>query len=425
MNRRGITEHPQPAGTLIRRSLTALPLAMVSLAAAGCGAKEGTVFMPEQASTYAADVDWLFYYIFWVCVFFTTLIVVLMIYFAFKFRQRERGEWAQGSTHSTSLEIGWTIVPTVLVLSFFVFGFRGMLDMYTPPETEADRVYVNAKQWNWSFRYKNGATGKNLYLKCNRPVELVMTSDDVIHSLWVPAFRGKKDVVPGRYTKIWFEPEWDQERAGRVELDNDGDGTIDETYEKGLVYDLKCTEYCGQDHSRMLTKVIVLPPSEYDKAMARIANPTDTYESPAKYGEALWSQYCSSCHSVDGSAATGPTWLNLWGKRQVMSSGESIVVDEDYVKESIAYPQAKIVRTYENQRMSSFKTQFGEAEYIGVIDYMRQLSGEEVQKSWPGGTKKQEEREEDARPPADADAEAMHGEVGACCVKAEQEREAG
>ena len=201
--------------------------------------KDGSLWMPPPVSTVAGHVDWLFYFILGVSTFFFLLIVALMVLFVVRYRRRE-GQGAEVSpSHNTALEVIWTVIPIVVVIVIFIFGFKGFLDMATPP-ANAYEIQVEAQKWSWSFTYPSGYVDSNLHVPVNRPVKLVMRSADVIHSLYVPAFRIKRDVVPGRYATAWFE-----------------------ATEPGE-YDLFCAEYCGTSHSDMLAHVVVHPPGEFE-----------------------------------------------------------------------------------------------------------------------------------------------------------------
>ncbi len=284
-------------------------------------------WMPQDAASRASDVDFMFDYILWVSVFFTVLVIAAMVWFAIKYRARSDDEPdpVNVSTHSTTLEITWTVIPTCIVLVMFVFGFRGYLnDTIAPPN--ALKINVIAASWYWTFEYPDGSQTNHLYLPKDRPVEFTLKSQDVIHSIYIPAFRMKKDVVPGRFNRTWATPT-----------------------ETGI-FELFCTEYCGQKHSRMGAKVFVFEPDRFEEVFAVMSNPyedptTGEPKPPAEVGEYLYSaRGCIGCHSVDGTAGTGPSWLNLWNAPDhAMADGEVVEVNEDYIRESIYYPSRKIV----------------------------------------------------------------------------------
>jgi cytochrome c oxidase subunit 2 len=273
--------------------------------------------MPPQVSTVAGGVDSLFNFILWLSVFFFVLIVAGMVYFIIRYRRRAGHTEAEPSpTHHTALELTWTGIPLVLVVVIFFLGFQGYLDMTTPP-SNAYEIQVTGQKWNWAFTYPNGYIDSNLHVPVDRPVQLVMTSADVIHSLYVPAFRIKMDVVPGRYSKTWFEATSPGE------------------------YDLFCAEYCGTSHSDMISQVVVHPAGEFETWLEKASNFLETM-SPVDAGRKLYQvRGCQQCHSADGSSKTGPTFLNLFGREEVMVGGEVIISDENYIRESILEPNAR------------------------------------------------------------------------------------
>jgi len=311
--------------------------------------RPGDLWMPEQASSYAAEVDTIFYFIYGVSAFFTILIVALLVIFILRFRQRDKRELGKGATHSNLIEVGWALPPTVLVLAFFAFGFKGYLDINDPPP-DAEEILVVAKQWGWYFQHDNGKDdSKHLVIPVGRPVVLKLTSQDVIHSLFVPAFRAKKDCVPGRVNTMWF------------------------TAEKPGEYNLFCTEYCGQGHSQMNVVVRALPEKEYQDWKKDFSPPDDM--TPAAFGKRLYvDRGCATCHSVDGSANTGPTWKDLYGRpNHRMADGSVVEVDENYIREAILYPGQQIVAGYPNQ-MPVYEGQLRDFHILALTQYMKQLS---------------------------------------------------
>lgn len=318
--------------------------------------------MPEQASTVAAEVDWMFYVILYICYFFFFLIVVMMLGFLIKYRHRQGvPDHPAPAGHSLALEMLWTIPPTIIVLFIAWRGLRGFMDMSVPPPN-AYEIQVNAQMWNWAFTYPNGTTVSELHVPKDTPIRLVLNSADVIHSLYVPEFRVKKDVVPGRFNKMWF-----QATEARGELDSTG-----KKYING--FPIYCTEYCGTSHSEMLSQVIVHPTREmFDDWLADASVWTDKM-TPQARGEQLFGMYCKACHSVDGSKNTGPTWLNAFGSERALADGSRQVADEDYIRESIYYPQKKIVAGYPAGQMNSFLGQISEQDIGAIIWYMKSLS---------------------------------------------------
>jgi cytochrome c oxidase subunit 2 len=313
--------------------------------------KEGSFWMPPQVSTVAHHVDFLFSFILAISVFFFLLIVVVMVFFVIRYRRREGAEAEASPSHNMALELTWTIIPLVLVVVIFFFGFRGFLDMATPP-ANAYEVLADGQKWNWSFTYPNGYVDENLHVPVNRPIRLVMTSADVIHSLYVPAFRIKNDVVPGRYTKVWFE-----------------------ATEPGE-YELFCAEYCGTSHSDMLALVIVHPPGEFETWLEKASNFLETM-TPVEAGQKLYQvRGCQQCHSVDGSAKTGPSFLGLFGRSGQMADGTTVVADENYIRESILEPANKVVAGYEPV-MPTYQGRVKDAEITAIIEYLKSLSSTE------------------------------------------------
>ena len=313
------------------------------------------VWMPQEASDHAPGTDRLFWFIMWVSVFFTVGITGVMLWFAVIYRRREGDpDPPPAATHSTTLEITWTVIPTCIVLLMFTLGFRGFLESEIAPPN-AYEVQVMGKMWNWSFTYPNGAITTDLHIPVDRPVKFVLQSADVLHDLYIPAFRMKKDAVPGRYNSYWVKPT----QAG--------------------VYQIFCAEYCGTGHSQMHAKCFVYPQDKYDQMLAKISNIYEDFSTgapvpPAKVGEALWQQRgCMGCHSVDGSILNAPSWKGLWMEKQKMSDGLEIVADENYIRESILYPQKKIVAGWGNA-MPSYLGQLDDRDINSIISYMKTLS---------------------------------------------------
>jgi len=309
---------------------------------------EGSPWMPEQASTVAGTVDWLFNFILGISVVFFVAIVVVMVVFVIRYRRRE-GQQAEASpSHNMGLEITWTVIPVILVVVIFYFGFRSYLDMATPP-ANAYEVLVTGQKWKWTFTYPNGYVDENLHVPVDRPVRLVMSAADVIHSLYVPAFRIKMDVVPGRYSTTWFEATAPGE------------------------YDLFCAEYCGTSHSDMLALVIVHPVGEFETWLAKASDFLATM-TPVEGGRKLYQvRGCAQCHSVDGSAKVGPTLKGVFGASHVMADGQSVLADENYLRESILEPAARVVAGFEPV-MPTYQGRLKDEEIMAIIEYIKSLS---------------------------------------------------
>ncbi|MEW6198762.1 MAG: cytochrome c oxidase subunit II [Planctomycetota bacterium] len=308
----------------------------------------GTTWLPPQASTAAPHTDAVFYFIFWVSVFFFTLIVALMVYFVLRYRQRKAGQAAVGGvTHHTGLEITWSAVPLVLVVAMFYMGFRGFMDIVNPPRDALD-IRVLGQKWVWTFTYPNGHSDNELHVPVDTPVRLILESNDVIHSLYIPAFRIKKDAVPGRYNKAWFEAK------------------------KPGEYLLLCAEYCGTKHSDMLARVVVHEPGKYEQWLAEAADPFRT-RTLAEVGALLHMKRCGGCHSVDGSANIGPSFKGIYEHEVKLADGTTVTADDNYIRESILYPQAKIVAGY-GKEMPSFKGLLKDKEITAIVEYIKELS---------------------------------------------------
>ncbi len=307
-----------------------------------------TFWFPTQASTFAKEIDSFYDILFWISMFFFVIIMVPMGYFMWKYRQRKGYQGSPEALHNNALEITWTVIPTFIVVWIFARGTIGYLDMTKMPEGDVLEIKVQAMKWAWSFEYPNSAVHETLHLPVGRPVKLIMRSDDVLHSLFIPAFRCKQDIVPGRYNRMWFEAI----KTGE--------------------FDLFCTEYCGDKHSQMITRVFVHEPEEYEKWVAEAARPP---ESPVEHGEWLYQRRgCKSCHSIDGTKVIGPSFKGSWGKDVDLSVGRTIRFDENYVRRSILEPQAEFRNGYQGaSAMPSYQGRFKEKELDAIIEFMKSL----------------------------------------------------
>lgn len=341
-----------------------------------------TYQLPEQMSTVSGAVDWLYYFIYWLSVVLFVAIVGAMIYWAIKYRERP-GHKAEPTGHNVPLEIAWTVAPLFILVFLFHKGFQGYMDMAVAP-ANAIEIHVNAKQWSWEFVYPNGGSSDKLHVPVHRPVKLVMASADVIHSLFIPAMRVKRDVVPGMYTTVWFE-------ATHTGKD-----------------DIACAEYCGgrsqsaggelpyqpsddpdnpypsgqmTGHWAMHSIVYVESQEDYDKFVKSIGDKCDQYRSAGKAcpqdvaageGQKLAvSKGCVACHTATGARLVGPSWKDIWGKQEQTDKGP-VTVDENYVRESILAPQAKIVTGFQPV-MPTFSGQISDPEIDELIAYIRSL----------------------------------------------------
>jgi cytochrome c oxidase subunit 2 len=302
---------------------------------------------PTAASTYAGEVDALYFFLIAVTAFFTILIATLVAVFAVRYRRRHADEIGVGITGSHSLELLWTIIPLGITMVMFFWGASVYFQIYRAPRG-AMEVYITAKQWMWKAQHPDGRREINeLHVPVGRPVKLIMGSEDVIHSFFIPAFRAKMDVVPGKITNVWFQPT----KAGR--------------------YHLFCAEYCGTQHSRMIGSIVVMEPADFQ---AWLAGGTGTEASPVAAGEKLFTDLaCITCHR-DDSLARGPQLKGLFGRTVHLQDGSTAVADENYIRESILNPQAKIVAGFQ-PLMPTFQGVASEEQILQVIAYIRSLAG--------------------------------------------------
>ncbi len=325
------------------------------LAAAG-SARSGSIFgMPEQASTIAPMVDLVYDIITWISIFFFVGIVCVMVYFMIKYRRTSHVANTSGPTHNTPLEVTWTVIPLILVIAIFYVGLKGYVHITTPPEN-AYEIQVTGQRWFWTFNYPNGASETNvLHVPVGKPVKLVMRSDDVIHAMFVPAFRVKQDVVPGRRTTLWFE-------ATR-------EGT----------YSLFCAEYCGTQHSQMVGKVVVYGADEFEVVIEEAARWIDKVPDENLYlaGTQFFNQ-CASCHTLDGSKLIAPSFTETHelfanGGTRKLADGSTVTVDEDYLRNSILQPLSQIVDTYPSSMPPGIGRQLGDRKVEAMVQFIMRL----------------------------------------------------
>jgi len=301
-----------------------------------------------------------------------------MVLFAIRYRRRREGESVERTAHhNMALEITWTAIPVIVSAILFVVGFKGFMNLATPPRNSYE-ISVTGQKWQWFFTYPNGYVTSELHVPVDRPVNLTMTSEDVLHSLWIPAFRVKKDLVPGRYTRIWFE-----------------------ATEPGT-YPLLCTEYCGTGHSDMLSVVTVHDSGTFDQWLELAANLYDTMP-PAEAGEMLVQRKgCVQCHSLTGAAGIGPTFVDMYGHTFATKEGTQIVADDNYIRESIIDPMASIIAGYEPV-MPTFAGKIKDQEITYIIAYLKSVSSK-------GGTDEDAETvtEDAGTEPDEASTEEVH-----------------
>ena len=312
--------------------------------------------VPQEASNFVAGVDLAFMVILGISALFLVGLTVLMIVFIYKYK-RERHPKAVQNEGSIKLEVIWTAVPLVLVLVMFYFGWMGWKPMKNPPD-EAMHVKAIARMWNFSFEYENGKFTDTLYVPLGEPVILDLVALDVLHALYIPAFRVKEDMVPGQDKVMWFIP-----------------GTVGE-------FDMFCAEYCGLEHSYMFTSVNVMPKEEFEAwitdTSALVVTAADSDISLADQGWAvLRKNGCNACHSVDGSKLIGPSYLGGWGGTRTVVTGREkreISVDEEYVRRSIYDPNADVADGFGKGLMLSYEGMVSEEEVKLIIEYLKELN---------------------------------------------------
>jgi cytochrome c oxidase subunit II len=325
------------------------------------------LFLPEQASTFATEVDHLHYFVITVTMLVSGVVGLLAFAFFFKYRQRRPFQSTPMVIPSIRFEIVVIGVPLFFFLLWFVQGYKDYI-WYTSPPHNAMDVYVMGKKWMWKFAYPDGPNAiGTIHVPANRPVRLLMTSRDVIHSFYVPDFRIKQDVLPGRYTETWFEAT----KPGR--------------------YQILCAEYCGTWHSQMWGEVVVMPGPEFDAWMAQqregLANRVDSggddggnfRGSLVEYGKRIaMAQGCVKCHSLDGEPHIGPTWLDLYRRRETLDNGQVVIADEAYLTDSMIDPRGKIVRGYKPV-MPTYKGKLAAPEAAALVEFIKSLRSDNVQ----------------------------------------------
>ena len=308
----------------------------------------GSFWLPRQTSTLAPEVDAGFHVVYWVSVGFFGLVIGAMLFFAVRYRRRREGEKTSQIDHSTVLEIVWTTIPSLILIFLFALGLRGYARASVAP-AEALEIQVTAEKWLWTFTYPNGTmTVNELGVPKDRPVRLVMSSKDIVHSFFVPEFRIKQDLVPGAYTTTWFEA----------------------TEAKDVV--ILCAEYCGTGHSDMMAKIIVMEEPGYKDWLEKSGGASDL--PPVELGKKLFTQRtCVTCHSLDGSRGQGPSLKGLMGKTEDLEGGASVKIDENYLRESILNPGAKVVRGYP-AAMPTFQGLLKDREIDALIAYLKSVN---------------------------------------------------
>lgn len=319
---------------------------------------------PDLIST-TEEVDFVFFLIFGISAFMLVGVTAVMIYFVIRYHRSRHPRPTSRAAYNVPLEVTWTVLPTIIVLVMFWYGWQGYLTLANVPE-DALEVKVTARMWSWTFEYPDGKTSDKLVVPVDRAIRVEITSEDVLHSFFIPAFRVKKDAVPGMSTHVWFR-----------------------TPEEGS-YDIYCAEYCGVGHSDMMSTVEAVSEKEYRRWLTEKAEPENE-------GRALLQQYgCLGCHSLDGSPGTGPTLEGIFGRKvTVITEGQEreITVDTDYLRRSILDPNADIVKGFQ-AIMPSFEGRVSEDELQTMIEFLR--AGEAAD----GGGEAESVGEEEPKEPA-------------------------
>jgi cytochrome c oxidase subunit 2 len=302
-------------------------------------------FFPTQASAQAGQVDALYFFLLAVSAFFGALIAILLAVFSVRFRRRRQDEVGEAIHGSIALELLWTIIPLGITMVMFVWGAQVFFHLTRAPKG-AMEIYVVGKQWMWKAQHQDGAREINeLHVPVGRPVKLIMGSEDVIHSFFLPSFRVKADVVPGRYNTLWFTAT----KAGR--------------------YHIFCTQYCGTKHSAMIGWVTAMEPADYQAWLSGGSSGGTMADAGAKLFQDL---ACSTCH-LDNGQGRGPVLKGVFGKQVVLANGQTVTADDAYVRESILNPQAKVVAGFQ-PIMPTFQGLVSEEQLLQLIAYVKSLS---------------------------------------------------
>ena len=306
---------------------------------------KGVPLFPEAASTFASNVDSLYLFIVAVSVFFGVAVIIAMVAFGIIFKQKKPGEVGERIEGNLALELLWSIIPTIISMVMFGWGAQAFFEMRVPP-SENMTVYAVGKQWMWKFQHPEGAREINeLHVPVGKAVKVLISSEDVPHSLYFPSFRTKMDAIPGRYTQLWFEAT------------------------KTGTFHIFCTEYCGTNHSGMIGSVIVMEPQEYQTWLAG----GSAGGTLAERGEKLFTELaCSTCH-MDNGQGRGPSLANIVGATAELADGTTVVRDENYLRESIINSQAKIVKGYQ-PLMPAFQGLINEENLVALVEYLKTKS---------------------------------------------------
>lgn len=305
----------------------------------------GIPLFPEAASSFASEVDALYLFIVAVSAFFTVAVSAAVVFFAFRYRRKHPEEIGAHIEGSLPLELLWSIIPTIISMVMFAWGAKLFYEIRRPP-AEAMQIYAVGKQWMWKFQHTGGQREINeLHVPVGRPIKVLVTSEDVLHDLYFPSFRTKIDAIPGRYQPLWFEAT----KPGR--------------------YHIFCAEYCGTKHSGMIGTVIVMEPQQYQDWLAGGGSEGTMAERGAKLFNDL---ACNTCH-LDSGQGRGPSLKDIVGKPVELAGGQTAIVDEGYLRESILNSQAKIVKGF-TPLMPTFQGLVSEEGLAALIEHIKSLS---------------------------------------------------
>jgi cytochrome c oxidase subunit II len=329
--------------------------------------EDGNFWMPKSVNLEADSTDQMYYAVLALSALFFFGIMFAVIYLVWKYRHRPGHKAEPSPAHHDALEITWTVIPTIITVFLFYYGWRTYIKVVTPP-TKAIEISVTASKWNWRFVHPGGAEDSDLHVPVNQPIRLVMTSTDVLHAFYAPAMRVKQDIIPRRYTYAWFFPT------------------------KPGTYRLTCAEYCGTNHSQMACR-------DFDKvtgaclrrAVVVVHKTMEDYQKylddnsaagpgqdPVVVGKKLYEKKgCNSCHTTDGSPRIGPTFKGGpgtgWGTKHKMNDGSEVTMDANYVRESLMQPGAKTVQGFAAGTMPSFEGQLKERDIESIIEFIKSL----------------------------------------------------
>ncbi|MBA3498727.1 MAG: cytochrome c oxidase subunit II [Myxococcota bacterium] len=328
--------------------------------------EDGTYWLPKSVNSVADDSDRMFYAVLGLSIFFFIAIAGAVVYFVWKYRHRPGMKAEPSAAHNDALEVTWTIIPTIICVFLFYYGWRTYVHVVTPPN-KAVEVNVLAYRWSWQFTHYNGVEDVDLHVPVNRPIRLVMTSKDVLHAFYAPVMRVKQDIIPRRYTYAWFFPT------------------------KPGTYRLTCAEYCGTDHSQMgksqdkkdasgkivehgrRAVVVVHKEGDYERYLAEKFDEQKGGGDPIEHGKKLYEKKgCNACHTLDGTIKIGPSFKGKWGTTVTTNAGP-VTFDENYVRESILTPNAKYQPGFPVGTMPAFEGQLKERDIEGLIAWMKTL----------------------------------------------------